>query len=238
MSKSVLSIFFILSLICVFSSCQKSETARTYSEVVTEARKTMPVISGVVDPHAGHAHDAMIDTGEGADPHAGFTKEQLSQILQESMPESSVFDRPIFWTVPTSWQEQSASGMRLATFIEKNDPTAIDCSIIVLGGSAGGLRPNIVRWLGQLNIPTLADQELTDFINQQKRIPLADQLSALIIDFTSLQSNEPDTIPSMIAAFIETADQQIFVKMTGRKQKIHEHTPAFHQLIESLTLSK
>ena len=238
MSKLVFSVFIISPFICVFSSCQKPETSRTYSEVVTEARNTMPVTSDTADPHAGLDMDShaamMMGTAAGTDPHSGFTKEQLAQMLQESMGQTPQ-NKSISWTVPESWQEKSATGMRVVTFVEKNDPTAIDCSIVALGAGAGGLTPNIVRWLGQLNISVPTGSELEDFINRQENVSLDGNLSALLIDFTKLQEQSPAATPSMLAAIIETPAQRVFVKMTGSKQKIIEHSSAFRMLIKSLT---
>lgn len=237
MSLRIFSIFIILSFIGVLSSCQKSETTRTYSEVVTQARETMPTTSDDSDPHAGldmDSHAAMMGTKTQTDPHAGFTKEQLAQMLQESMGQTPE-NKSISWTVPEGWQEKSATGMRVATFVEKNDPTAIDCSIVALGAGAGGLTPNIVRWLGQLNISVPNDSELENFINQQEKVMVGENLSALLIDFTKLQESASAATPSMLAAIIETPAQRVFVKMTGSKQKIIEHSSAFRMLIKSLT---
>ncbi len=241
MRKSVLSILMLFPVICVLSSCQKSETSRTYSEVVTEARETMPTTSDAADPHAGldmSSAAAIMGSGAGTDPHAGFTKEQLAQMLQESMGQQTSDNKSISWTVPDGWQEEAATGMRVATFIEKNDPTAMDCSIVALGAGAGGLTPNILRWLGQLNISVPQEAELESFIKQQVTIDLSGNLTALVIDFTKLQESASAATPSMMAAIIETPTQRIFVKMTGAKQKIIEQSSAFQILIKSLKLKQ
>ncbi len=237
MKRKYISFFLIFSVVSLFSSCEKSQVARTYKEVNVETSPLIPVQSEETDPHAGMnmPPNAMMDSSNNADPHAGFTKEQLAKMLQETLPQNELASNsPIIWTVPDNWQENPASGMRVATFVNKNDQSGVDCSIVALGGGAGGLEPNILRWLGQLNIAVPQPADLASFMQKQEKLNIDQDLIALLFDFTDLQKDAPDVTPSMLAAIIDTPEQRIFVKMTGVKQKIIAESKAFKQLVQSI----
>ena len=232
-------IFYLLSLCLILSSCEKSEGPRTYTEVTVEAPENAKVQAEVSsNPHAGmNMGEAAPDMGS-SDPHAGYTKEQLAQMLQEAQggvaPQKN--DSPLTWTVPAGWEEKAASGMRIATFAVKNDPEAIDCSIVTLGSGAGGLNGNVVRWLGQLNMPALSDSDINAFVAKQEQVKIKSGESALLLNFATLQKNDPDTTPSMLAAMIDTPSQRIFVKMTGHKGNIAKQLNTFKALLGSIEI--
>ncbi len=233
MNKIFLNFFFVFAAILFLSSCEKKETARTYSEVTEDSSETAVPAS---DPHAGLNMDfhAPMDQMDGQnDPHAGFTKEQLAQMLAESGVQN-VSESPLSWTLPEGWQQKPATGMRIATFGLKNNESAVDCSIVSLGAGAGGIEPNIIRWLGQLNLDVPPPAELQAFIAKQETLTLDANVSALVIDFTGLQKKSAPAAPSMLAAIIEANNQRIFVKMTGSREKVLEQSKAFKALVKSL----
>lgn len=234
MNKILLNFFFIFAAILFLSSCEKKETARTYSEVTEDS--SLETAAPTSDPHAGLNIDLntpMPGMDSKNDPHAGFTKEQLAQMLSASGVQN-VSESPISWTLPEGWQEKPATGMRIATFGLKNNESAVDCSIVSLGAGAGGIEPNIIRWLGQLNLEVLPPAELQAFIAKQETLTLDANVSALVIDFTELQKKSAPVTPSMLAAIIEANNQRIFVKMTGSREKVLEQSKAFKALVKSL----
>ncbi len=235
MKRKVLNFLAIFAMTLFVSSCEKSQSTRTYSEVTVDSSESMSMTNGMSDLHAAMdvgPNGMMPDMGN-KDPHAGFTKEQLAQMLSASGVQN-VSQSPLQWTLPQTWQQKPATGMRIATFASKNDPNAFDCSIVALGAGAGGLEPNIIRWIGQLNMAVPSEKELNDFIQKQEKVSLGDNLSALLVDFTSLQKNSDNKTPSMLAAIIETPAQRIFVKMTGSKQRVLEESKTFKAFVKSL----
>lgn len=234
--------FFLLSLCLILSSCEKSEAPRTYTEVTAEAPQAATPHShaDMTDPHAGMDMGAAMPDIGSSDPHAGYTKEQLAAMLQEVQGGSAAMklesDSPLAWTVPEGWEEKTASGMRIASFGAKNDPDAIDCSIVTLGSGAGGLSGNIIRWLGQLNMPALSESDINAFVAKQEQVNIKGGQSALLLNFTTLQKNDADSTPSMLAAIIDTPQQRIFIKMTGHKGNVLKNLSAFKTLLESIEI--
>jgi len=222
-------IFFIFILSLSLSSCEKAGE-RQYTEIILdEAPAAVLQQQNTGDPHAG------LDLGNmgNSDPHSGFSKDQLQNMLLEQGLQIEGHEKaPGFgWTAPEGWEEKPAGGMRLASFVSKDDPASIDCSIVTLGAGAGGLEANIVRWLGQIHI-TLPEDQIKNFINKQDKLRTAGAGEALMLDFTQLQKNSVE--PSMIAAIIDTPDQRIFVKMTGSRAEMLKNLKPFQSLVKSI----
>ena len=235
MNRSFLNLSLLFVGIIFFSSCEKSQSPRTYCEITDDSGYNPVTTNDQSDPHAGLdlGPNAQTQQMPNGDPHAGFTKEQLAQMLGSAQMTNST-ESPVVWTLPQGWQQKPATGMRIASFTSKTEDSAFDCSIVALAGAAGGLEPNIIRWLGQINIVVPPENELKNFIDKQEKVSLDKNLSALLVDFTSLQKKSDQSTPSMLAAVIETPAQRIFVKLTGSKQKVLEQAKNFKIFVQSL----
>jgi hypothetical protein len=139
----------------------------------------------------------------------------------------------IRWTTPAGWTEQAASGMRLATFSVEREGHSATCTIVSLGGAAGGIEANVVRWLGQLGQPEPPREELESFIARQAHVHGPGGFHGTLVDLTELGEPSPEA-PSMLAALLNAADATLFVKMTGPKKMLSEEKPSFTSLCESL----
>ena len=82
---------------------------------------------------------------------------QADQATQ-NMIAASAQKPPLAWDLPEGWTETPGNGMRLVTF-HSTDKDPVECTIVSLGGMAGGLESNIVRWMGQINIPMPAQDQ-------------------------------------------------------------------------------
>lgn len=155
----------------------------------------------------------------------------------QKMLEASVARPPLSWITPDGWKETPGSGMRLVSFIslDKDDP--VECTIISLGGEAGGLESNAARWMRQVNIDVPAQAELEKFLAAQKKIKTKDGFDATIIDLTQLQSKDDLERPSMAATMITLPDMTVFVKMTGARGAVLKNKEKFETLCQSLKLN-
>ena len=137
---------------------------------------------------------------------------------------------PLEWTAPEGWTAEAASGMRKASFKVPGDA---QCTIIGLGGNAGGDLANVKRWIGQLNVTPPEDTALQQFIDAAPVIVTGQKKPLRIIDLSSFVGTSPET-PTTLAAIFPRGDQTIFVKMTGPRSAVSAATPAFTTLCESL----
>ena len=146
---------------------------------------------------------------------------------------NSAMEGKLDWQTPPGWQEQPASGMRLATFHLISDPREIDCSIVSLAGMAGGLEANLSRWMEQIGLKSSSDR-LQQLMNAQESLKIQDGQEARIYDFTSLQKNAPISDKSMIAGIISSPGVTLFVKMTGSIEAVRQNRKDFLDFVKSI----
>lgn len=155
----------------------------------------------------------------------------------QKMLEASAAKPPLSWTTPQGWKETPGEGMRLASFNSTDPDNPVECTIISLGGQAGGVQSNVARWMKQVNVAVPAGDEFDKFLAGQKKVRTKDNFTATIIDLTQLQSQEDTQSPSMLATIIELPDTTVFVKMTGSRGGVLKNKEKFEALCESLKLN-
>jgi hypothetical protein len=135
---------------------------------------------------------------------------------------------PAQWTKPEGWNEQPLSEMRLGSFkVEGANAASADVSVIAFPGEAGGLISNINRWRGQLQLPPLDEDQLSQVIQRTD----VDNVPTYLVDFQTVE-NAPK--PSRIlGAVLQTADRAWFVKMTGPPGLIESQREKFLTFVKS-----
>ncbi len=212
--KIINKFLVILAFSLGISACREGKIVpRTYEETVVESpleKMTAKMDASSLPP--GHP--------------------DISQMSQMASSTSSIDFK---WIAPQGWTEKPGGGMRLVTFTA-NDSSPIECSIVSLGGMAGGLEANIRRWMGQINMPEIPEDQFNAFLQKQEEIKSEGGLTINLVDLTALQNKEPQEAPSMIAGILTIEDKTVFVKMTGTKKAVQEEKEHFRQLCQSLQL--
>ena len=214
---------WLSSLVLVFTltSCEKKFVKRQYQEVVVQA----------LAPKVNFDH-SKLQLPEGHPPIDQSSMPIDNQAMNDMLDNSST-ETELHWTTPEGWNEGKSNGMRLATFATVGqDP--IECTIVALGGEAGGLTANVKRWMNQINLINISDDQVDQFLNQAKSLTSEGGLEMKILDFNQLQMQSSDDTPSMMAALITVDDRTIFVKMTGAKSAITANQTQFEHLCRSL----
>lgn len=211
--KNNVVFLLILAFFCAVS-CEKIPLIRHYKEVVVEP--------SLQDPHAGLDISSI---------------KPLSMEMPQNSPlneqiQSSVGRVFLKWKTPSHWQEEPGSGMRLATF-RATDKYPIICTIVSLGGMAGGLEENIKRWMGQINLE-VPEKQLTIFINSIPTKTNPAGISYQLIDLNQLLQKSDGLKDSTLAAILSADGATVFIKMTGTVAAIDNHQSNFIELIESL----
>src|ERR1700758_619522 len=94
-------------------------------------------------------------------------------------------DNPAPWTKPDGWNEQPLSEMRLGSFkVDGPNAASADVSVIAFPGEAGGLISNINRWRGQLQLPPLDEDQLSQ-ITQRTDV---DNVPTYLVDFQTVEN--------------------------------------------------
>jgi len=161
---------FVLALI--LTSCGQQVNSREYDEIIiTPPLKHHIGLNG--DPHA-----FMKDA-----PPMRMADAQNDPQLQKAL-DASVAKTPLSWRTPEGWSEERGSGMRMVTFRAKDDTGGIECSIVTLGGQAGGLQSNVIRWMKQINIDVPSSVKLNQFLSRQETLKAEGGFNIKIIDLT------------------------------------------------------
>lgn len=196
--------------VLLVASCRQEPEVRRYREIVSgpPARSTQPSMPDD-DIHRG----IVVPDGDA------------------ELPAPAAGD--LAWSAPAGWVEEAGRGMRLATL--RPDGAEGDCTIVVLGGVAGGTEANITRWLGQLGVE-LSDEDLASFIAGAEELQSEGGLSGKFYDFTSLVGGEGDS--AMLAGVFEIGRRTAFIKYTAQRNVLETHREGFLELCRSLGVSE
>lgn len=213
----IVSIFIVL-----FSGCQQNSQETHYKEVIVQAPQ-------VNTPSVPAAQTIPADQNIPADPHAGLDMSSMG--LPPGM--NSAMSNMFTWATPQGWQEEAGGGMRLVTFHLLSDSKAIDCSIVALGGMAGGLEANLRRWMGQIGVQA-TDSDLNALISSAPSTKIKTGQEGKIFDFTTIQSKAKSTDKSMIVVMVTMDEATLFVKMAGTVDTVSKNKDDFFKLVGSV----
>jgi len=219
-------------ILCVFiiffSSCEQKPQETHYKEVIVNS----PQVNIPNAPMAAVPVDQTMpsDQSTPADPHAGLDMSAMGAALgMDNSASSNMFT----WKVPDGWKQEAGGGMRLATFHLLSDAKAIDCSIVSLGGVAGGLEANLRRWMGQIGVKATSD-ELSTLISSAPSTKIKTGQDGKIFDFTSIQTKARATDKSLIVVMAILDESTLFVKMAGTVDTVSKSKADFFKLAGSV----
>ena len=163
---------------------------------------------------------------------------EYDEVVIKPSPVVAAFDGsvavgPLVWQTPPAWQELPGDGIRLAAFLLEQGDRRAETTVVMLGGAAGGVEANVVRWLDQLGLQ-LADEELAQFLAAGETVAARDGMRLTLFDFTRLATTGGD---SMLAAVGSVLDQTLFVKMSGDGDLVAAARGDFLRLVGSLGLA-
>lgn len=184
------------------------------------------------DIHKGIMPNSGMPAGMGMDMN------NMQNAALNDQLNASVDRTPLAWKAPSGWTEIKGSGMRMATFKNADQDNPVEVTIVSLGGQAGGLEPNVTRWMRQINIDVPGAEQLDAFIKGQEKIKTDSGLPAMFVDLTQLQKDAQPNAPSLVAVVIERDNAQIFVKMTGSKQAVLANLKTFRSLVSSIKVNE
>ncbi len=140
---------------------------------------------------------------------------------------------PLKYVAPEGWQDQGASGMRVASFTIGSEVSKGEVTVIFAGGDR---LSNVERWHGQLNPEGTADvnkASVTEAIKNATKIQSANGIEGQLY---SLFGPQGDDQPAMLAAILPTGqgESSVFVKLTGNAQLAQENLDKLIAFISSL----
>lgn len=170
-----------------------------------------------------------------AAPHAGMPPMASGAMAPASganLPPAA--DMALQWKTPEGWSETAGTGMRLVTFSMKQASGEGTCTVIVLGGAAGGLEANVARWVGQVGMKAPVDADMKAFIAKQEKFKTAGGFEAVAVDLGDLAPTAAPDSASMLGAIVDVDGATCFVKLTGPAGLLKGEKARFLALCQSL----
>lgn len=140
------------------------------------------------------------------------------------------------WTAPDGWAPKPIGPMqmRIGSFAvpgpEGSDPG--DCSIIFLGGSAGGLEANVNRWRGQLGLEPAGIEAVKALLQP---VDMPDGSPAHLVVLSAAADREPaPSDQSMLIGMLDVQDGTLFAKLFGQHSTVDAARPAFEAFLKSV----
>jgi hypothetical protein len=164
-----------------------------------------------------------------------------------AMPPMAAADIKVTWALPDGWvQKDSALGMRVGSFLAPDpklmntgemDPQAVDVSVVQLAGAAGGLKPNIIRWMGQVGLIS-TPESLDELIKKAPRFKTKTGQEGMFVDLTDKLSGDMTQSKTIFGAVIPTPDYTVFVKAMGERTRVVANKKKVKAFSQSLSIKK
>lgn len=137
---------------------------------------------------------------------------------------------------PSNWEPQPLSSMRQASYLVKGEGGATaDISLVILGGSAGGVLENINRWLSQLGQPATTEEKLAQMARHVSS-PLGE---VTVVDLEGLPPGADAAKDGRIVGGIASGEGgTVFFKMRGNAALAEAQKEAFIQWIGSVRMGE
>lgn len=146
-------------------------------------------------------------------------------IAASVLPASQTDAAPFTFSLPTGWQKQANSGMRIASFTTTGGG---DVSVVTLPGMAGDLKSNVNRWRGQVGLAPLDD--LKD-VQQSVQNTTIDGHSAVMLELYAPEGKEDK---AMRVVLLEKNGVNWFFKLAGTRALVKQEQKAFESFAKSL----
>ncbi|MEX2043934.1 MAG: hypothetical protein WD941_01180 [Opitutus sp.] len=165
---------------------------------------------------AAHAH-----SGTGDAPAPG---------MNESMANTAVATAAgpgLAWTAPAHWQTKAGSAMRKGSYAIPGDGgVAADFAITAFPGDVGGEVANVNRWRGQIQLPPVSGQEVTDSITRLEH----NGLGMGVVDIVSTGA-APTRV---LGAWVPYEGSTWFFKLTGPDDLVAREKAAFLGFLQTV----
>lgn len=137
-------------------------------------------------------------------------------------PASTSAGRPD-WTTPGHWEEQRAGMMQLAKYNAAGEGGATEITVVRMGGAAGGIPPNVNRWLGQVGLSSVSDDE-ANAMAKPVELPAGD---GRIVELAGKSKD-------MIVIMVSQGGSTWFYKSMGEKAAVEREKTALVEFVKSV----
>ncbi|MCP4091934.1 MAG: hypothetical protein GY747_00660 [Planctomycetes bacterium] len=133
------------------------------------------------------------------------------------------------FVLPDGWRIGPEKSMRTLNLLAGESS---ECYLILLGGEAGGLGPNINRWMGEVGLDPLTDTEIAA-LPTVKLFGVDSPLLEVSGDYKGMGGNDGADSTVLGVALVRPSGSA-FVKMVGPSTEVAAEKQRFIELVESL----
>lgn len=147
--------------------------------------------------------------------------------MSGAMPPAAAADKPT-WTVPADWKEGELMQFLVARYvIQGAGGSSAAVNVSELGGTGGGLLPNLNRWRNQLGQPALSEDEAA-------KLPSIDAsgAKAVVADFTGTDARSGKAA-RLVGVVLPLNGQTWFYKLMGDPDVVGQQKDALIRFIQS-----
>jgi hypothetical protein len=159
---------------------------------------------------------------------------------------ASPVDIKVTWMLPEGWLvKDSANAMRIGSFaagdpaladMGEADPRAVDVSVVQLAGDGGGLKNNILRWMGQIGLKA-TPEEMDEFVKNAAHFKTASGQDGMYVDLTEKLSGDMTQSKTIFGAVVQTEEYTVFVKAMGEHARVLAQKPTVMTFARSLKIA-
>jgi len=200
---------------CLLGGCGDSTEVETVEDVRTRDEPRRHVPKGLTSAE----RYGYRSRGRGGDSHGGAQAA-----------------RAFGWKTPAGWEEQARrdGSIRKGSWAVAGEPRT-DCSLVMLGGSGGGLALNVNRWRKEMGLAEVGD----DVVAAMPRRTLL-KTEATYVDLTGAFSGGRSGSGAldgarMLGLILSLPRTTLFLKFTGPAAVVKAQRGAFEALGDSIT---
>ena len=131
------------------------------------------------------------------------------------------------WTKPKGWIQNPATNMRLASFeVSDLNKNIADVSISMFPGNVGGIKANVNRWRGQIDLPPQNEEDIMNNVIKEIHPFLGE---CFIFKLENNINNKAITV-----IISEQNNQTLFIKISGSIQILSAVEEEFGYFYKSL----
>ncbi|MDQ3002853.1 MAG: hypothetical protein M3Y08_16520 [Fibrobacterota bacterium] len=116
------------------------------------------------------------------------------------------------------------------------DPRAVDVSVVQLAGDGGGLKNNILRWMGQIGLKA-TPEEMDEIVKTATRFKTATGQDGMYVDLTDKLSGDMTQSNTIFGAVVQTEEYTVFVKAMGEHARVLAQKAIIMTFCESLKIA-
>ena len=170
----------------------------------------------------------LITCDDNSDVRYYYTeKEKISSIASNN---KSIPSNELTCTIPEGWLVSNGSTMRLASYNVPFNGGIGDLSVIRLGGDAGGIVANVNRWRGQLNLPPMDQDKISNITN------IANENKSKYRWFKIINETAPSS--AFLCAILPENNTTLFIKLNIPISAIEEIENQFLEFCSSIIISE